>query len=77
MRLMFAGLLTLIAGVCSDVPNSWVVALVGGCMIGMALYRDQIALAALRARQGVPVAQPATAERITRERWRETRERRR
>ncbi|QFP94659.1 hypothetical protein I5G59_gp39 [Mycobacterium phage LilMcDreamy] len=77
VRLLFAGILTLIAGVISTAPNTWVVALVGGCMIGVALYRDQIALAALRARQDAPVAQPATAERITRERWRETRERRR
>ncbi|QOP65584.1 hypothetical protein SEA_SUIGENERIS_42 [Mycobacterium phage Suigeneris] len=79
MRLLFAGLLTLLAGVISHEPQSWVVAVVGGMMIGCALYRDQMRLAALRARAEAATPPPApsvAAERITRERWRETRERR-
>ncbi|AYB70583.1 hypothetical protein SEA_SERENDIPITOUS_41 [Mycobacterium phage Serendipitous] len=79
MRLLFAGLLTLLAGVTSTQPQSWVVAVVGGMMIGCALYRDQMRLAALRARAEAvspPPVPSVAAERITRERWRETRERR-
>lgn len=79
MRLLFAGILTLIAGVISTAPNTWVVAVVGGAMIGVACYQHQLQLAALRARSGAHRhggGPTHSAERITRERWRETRERR-
>lgn len=79
MRLLFAGLLTLLAGVISESDKGWVVAVVGGLMIGVALYQHQLQLTALRIRCGAqmhPAGPRPTAERITRERWRETRERR-
>lgn len=79
VRLLFTGILTLLAGVISTSPQAWVIAVVGGCMIGVSVYRDQMYLAALRARsapQPPSAGPPVTAERIVRERWRESRERR-
>lgn len=76
MRLLFAGLLTLLAGVISTAPHTWVVAVVGGMMIGCALYRHQLQLAALRIRCG-QVGQTLGRDQIVRERWRETRTRQR
>ena len=79
MRLLLAGLLTVIAGSISTADRWWVVVLVGLAMIAAAVYRDGLILAALRQRsatQPPPRTPTHSAERVTRERWRETRERR-
>lgn len=78
MRLFLAGALVLLAGLDSDYDRAWVVTAFGIAMMVAALLRHP-AVTRLNAPQrphGQPGSQSPYAERISRERVRETRERR-